>query len=92
MRKKPYNALDQRQNDFDSDYNDFNNNISDLHNQIAAFMDQKFNETSSTYAAVVLLQKFERLVKYFYILIIAFVIPFLPEKTTTKKTTNYGLK
>jgi len=60
MRKKPYNALDQRQNDFDKDYTEFNNNVADLHNQIAAFMEQKFNNTSSTYHAVILLQKFER--------------------------------
>lgn len=62
MKKKPYNALDQRQADFDNDFEEFNNNILDLHNQIAAFMDQKFNRTRSTYAAVTLLQKFERLV------------------------------
>ena len=60
MKKKPYNALDQRQADFDNDFIDFNNNINDLQNQIIAFMDQKFNNTSSTYSAVVLLYKFER--------------------------------
>ena len=66
MKKKPYNALDQRQADFDSDFIDFNNNINDLQNQIIAFMDQKFNNTSSTYGAVVLLHKFERLVDIFF--------------------------
>ncbi|XP_076818600.1 dynein axonemal heavy chain 5-like isoform X2 [Clavelina lepadiformis] len=61
MRKKPYNALDQRHADFDNDFDDFNNNINDLHNQIIAFINQKFERLYTTASAVLLLRKFERL-------------------------------
>ncbi|XP_060585698.1 dynein axonemal heavy chain 5-like, partial [Ruditapes philippinarum] len=61
IRKKPYDFLDQRKQEFAGDYDDFQRQIKELHKQICEFMDKKFERITSTQRAITLLMKFEKL-------------------------------
>ncbi|XP_053402509.1 dynein axonemal heavy chain 5-like isoform X4 [Mercenaria mercenaria] len=61
IRKKPYDFLDQRKQEFGNDYEDFQRQIKELHKQLCEFMDKKFERIISTQRAINLLIKFEKL-------------------------------
>ncbi|XP_052229952.1 dynein axonemal heavy chain 5-like isoform X5 [Dreissena polymorpha] len=61
IRKKPYDFLDQRKQEFAQDFDDFQRSVKELHKQICEFMDKKFEKITSTQRAISLLMKFEKL-------------------------------
>ena len=46
-KKKSYDLLDHRKNDFDNDYDDFKTQIDALMNQLQTFVDQQFEKSAS---------------------------------------------
>ncbi|WAR12300.1 DYH5-like protein [Mya arenaria] len=61
IRKKPYDFLDQRKQEFAQDFEDFQRSVKELHKQICDFMNAKFDKNMTTQRAISLLVKFERL-------------------------------
>ncbi|XP_052062310.1 dynein axonemal heavy chain 5-like isoform X2 [Mytilus californianus] len=61
MKKKLYDFLDQRKQEFDTDFDEFKRMVAELHANLQTFMDNKFEKISSTTRAIVLLRKFEKL-------------------------------
>lgn len=61
MKKKSYDFLDHRRQEFYNDFEDFKRQINDLHSAIVNFMDQRFERIHNTQFALGLLKKFERL-------------------------------
>ncbi|XP_075265378.1 dynein axonemal heavy chain 5-like isoform X2 [Convolutriloba macropyga] len=72
-KKKSYDLLDHRKNDFDNDYDDFKTQIDALMSQLQTFVDQQFEKSASvlrdssamnvgaTTRSLNLLEKFERI-------------------------------
>ena len=46
-KKKSYDLLDHRKNDFDTDYDDFKTQIDALMSQLQTFVDQQFEKSAS---------------------------------------------
>ena len=46
-KKKSYDLLDHRKNDFDNDYDDFKTQIDALMSQLQTFVDQQFEKSAS---------------------------------------------
>ena len=46
-KKKSYDLLDHRKNDFDNDYDDFKTQIDALMGQLQTFVDQQFEKSAS---------------------------------------------
>jgi len=61
LKKKTYDFLDQRRTDFDTDYAEFKNAINELHNSIVQFMENQFNQMTSTQRALTLIKRYEKL-------------------------------
>ncbi|CAF0723345.1 unnamed protein product [Didymodactylos carnosus] len=61
MKKKDYDYLDQRKQDFDLDYDEFKRSIQDLHNGINEFLDKIFNAIRNTERSLTALKRFEKL-------------------------------
>ncbi|KAK7469847.1 hypothetical protein BaRGS_00036125 [Batillaria attramentaria] len=59
MKKKNYNFLDSRKENFDLDFEDFKRQINELHNSIVSFMNTRFETVTSTQGAMRLLRRFE---------------------------------
>ena len=61
IKKKKYDFLNLRNQDFDQDYEDFKRQVDDLRTAVMAFFDTKFNRVNDTAEALRTLRKFENL-------------------------------
>lgn len=60
LKKKGYDFLDQRKQEFDADYTEFKNNTQELHETILAFINTQFEQITNTQRALAYIQRFER--------------------------------
>ena len=59
LKRKPYDPLDYRNNQFDRDYLDFNVSVHDLETSLQDFIDKSFENITSTEASLRLLTQFQ---------------------------------
>ena len=58
-KKKNYDILDQRKQEFDSDFDDFVRNVETLQNNLQAFMETCVERQTNTWNALIMLRKFQ---------------------------------
>jgi dynein heavy chain len=61
VKKRPYDILDHRKDDFEVDYEDFKQQLKDLDLQIQAHMDSFYENLTSVPRAILFTQRFQRL-------------------------------
>ena len=61
VKKKPYDVLNTRKNEFDADFVQFKQDIADLLGRLQDFLDKSFENIPSVMRALVLLGRFEKI-------------------------------